>query len=265
MYIAQASISEHNNTGWDGKSKAGDQTGKEVYIRSWYPYNWDIILRYPDTTIARRASDIAVKLANSNLIGYDQSERNTLYKALKKNKWDVDKYIKSGVRTECDCASFVYACYCCLIPALRSDDNAPTCGKLRAMFKKAGFKCYTAKKYVTSDNYLEAGDVIVNESAHTVIVVNMGSHYDKKTVKAKHSADYYDKAIARKYKTIDALNLRDGAGTNYKVLTVIPAKTTVHNYGYYSYAGNTKWYYVKVAVNGVDYVGFVSSKYLRKV
>lgn len=265
MYIAQASISEHNDTGWNGKSRAGDQTGREVYVRSWYPYNWDCILRYPDVKIARRASDIAIKLANSNLVGYDQSERNTLYKALKKHGWNVDKYIKSGVRTECDCASFVYACYCCLIPALRSDDNAPTCGKLRTLFKKVGFKCYTAKKYITTDNNLEAGDVIVNESAHAIIAVNMGGDVEQGSVVASHGADYFDRAIAGKYKTTDALNLRNGAGTNYKVLTVIPNKTTVNNYGYYSYAGNIKWYYVKVKINKTEYVGFVSSKYLRKM
>lgn len=265
MYIAQASISEHNDTGWNGKAKAGDQTGREVNIRTWYPYNWNIVLRYPVVTVARRASDIAIKLANSNLVGYDQSERNTLYKALKKHKWDVDRYIKSGVRTECDCASFVYACYCCLIPELRSDDNAPTCGKLRNLFKKVGFKCYTGKKYVSSDKWLEAGDVIVNESAHAIIVINIGGDTDEKTIKASHSADYFDKSIAGKYKTTDALNLRDGAGTNYKVLTVIPNKTTVVNYGYYSYVGNIKWYYVKVTVNKTEYIGFVSSKYLRKL
>lgn len=32
--IAHASISENRNTGWDGKAKAGDQTGREVYTRS---------------------------------------------------------------------------------------------------------------------------------------------------------------------------------------------------------------------------------------
>ena len=84
MNLVHASISENNNAGWDGNAKAGDQTGKEVCVRSWYEKPWNIMLRYPDKSISQKASATAVKLARSNLVGYDQSERNTLYKALKK-------------------------------------------------------------------------------------------------------------------------------------------------------------------------------------
>lgn len=263
MKIVQASISEHNDDGWNKKAKAGDQTGKEVNIRNWYPYNWDGILRCSDSEIANRASEIAVKLSQSNLVGYDQSERNTLYKALKDNDWDVDKYIKSGKCAETDCSAFIYAIYCCLIPSLRSNSNAPTVPQLKTRFVKCGFKWSTAKKYRDTDNNLKAGDIIVNNSAHAIMAINMKNK--KATIKASKSASKYDKAIAGTYKTTDALNLRDGAGTGYKILTCMPNKTKVFNYGYYSYKGNTKWYYVKVVIDNITYIGFCSSKYLRKV
>lgn len=279
MKIVQASITENNDDGWNRKAKAGDQTGKEVFIRTWYPYDWDGIIHCLDETVSKKAVEIAVKLANSNLVGYDQSERNTLYKALKKNNWDVDKYIRSGKCTETDCSAFVYACYCCVVPALRSDSNAPTVPQLKSRFTKIDvFKWYTAKRFRNTDSDLRAGDILVNTDAHAIMAIDTGSTYKKdstskksskpvsnKTVKASKSASKFDKAIAGAYKTTDALNLRDGAGTSYKTLTCMPNKTKVYNYGYYSYVGSTKWFYVKTEINGVTYIGFCSSKYLRKV
>jgi len=277
MKIVQASITENNDDGWNKKAKAGDQTGREVFIRNWYPYEWDGIIHCTDTEIAKKAVDVAVKLANSNLVGYDQSERNTLYKALKSNGWDVDKYIKSGKCTETDCSAFVYACYCCVVPSLRSDSNAPIVPQLKSKFTKLDiFKWYTAKRFRNTDTDLRAGDILVNTDAHAIMAIETGSSYKgsqsskkttsvRKTVKASKSASKFDKAIAGTYKTTDALNLRDGAGTKYKVLTCMPNKIKVSNYGYYSYVGNTKWYYVQVEINGTTYIGFCSSKYLRKV
>ena len=106
--ICHASIDERGKA---NSGAAGDQTGREVCTRAWYSKPWDTMLRYKDASIAKKAAEIAKKLAKSNLVGYDQYQRNTLYQALKKNNWDVDKYIKSGVKTETDCSAFMYACY----------------------------------------------------------------------------------------------------------------------------------------------------------
>jgi hypothetical protein len=132
------------------------------------------MLRYKDATIAAKASEIGVKLANSNLVGYDQGQRNTLYAELKKNNFDVDKYIKSGVKTETDCSAFQYAIYCCLIPAMRQDGNAPTTSTMKSFFTKYGFTAYTDSKYLTSDSYLLKGDVLVAEGKHTVQNITTG-------------------------------------------------------------------------------------------
>lgn len=168
MKLVHASISETGRTGWDGKSKAGDQTGKEVCVRSWYSKPWDIMLRYPDKTIAKKAAAAAVKLANSNLVGYDQSERNTLYKALKAVNFDIDAYIKSGKKTETDCSAFVYAVYCCFIPGMRSDGNAPVTSTMRKLYNKWGFVVHTGSKYLNGTDLIN-GDILVKENAHTAI------------------------------------------------------------------------------------------------
>ena len=66
MRIAQASITENNDDGWNRKAKAGDQTGREVFVRKWYPYDWDGIIHCLDANISNKAAEIAIKLANSN-------------------------------------------------------------------------------------------------------------------------------------------------------------------------------------------------------
>ena len=171
MKIVHASISENNNTGWDGKSKAGDQTGYEVCIRDWYSKPWDFILRYPDSIKAKEATLIACKLANANIVGYDQSERNTLYSKMAKYNFNVDKYIASNEKSECDCSSFVYTCYACVIPDMRSYNNAPTTSYMKDFYTSFGFECFTSSKYRYTGNYLQTGDILVKSGSHTAIAV----------------------------------------------------------------------------------------------
>lgn len=174
MKLVHASISENNNAGWDGNAKAGDQTGKEVCTSSWYNKPWNIMLRCPDKSISQKASITAVKLANSNLVGYDQSERNSLYQALKKYNFDVDAYIKSGEKTETDCSAFIYAVYACFIPAMRSDDNAPVTFTMRELYNKWGFVVHTGTGYLSGNNLIN-GDILVNENSHTAMVTDDNS------------------------------------------------------------------------------------------
>lgn len=45
--IVQASINEYGTT---TGGQSGDQTGREFYIRSYYNYPWDVVLRYNENT-----------------------------------------------------------------------------------------------------------------------------------------------------------------------------------------------------------------------
>lgn len=171
MKLVHSSISENVNNGLDGKAKSGDQTGKEVCVRSWYSAPWDFMLRYHDKSIGAKAAAAAVKLANSNLVGYDQSERNTLYKALKAVNFDVDAYIKTGKKTESDCSSFVYAVFSCFVPCMRSDCNAPVTSTMRNLYEKWGFDVFTGSNYLNG-NKLINGDILVKKCVHTVIATD---------------------------------------------------------------------------------------------
>lgn len=168
--LVHSSISENGDSGWNGKAKAGDSTGKEVCRRDWYVKPWLAVIRHPNADVAARAARIACRLADSNLVGYDQSERNTLYKALKTYDFDVDKYILSKSRTECDCSSFVYAVYACLMPAIRYDGNAPATSEMVKIYTQWGFTVYTDSKFANDPEKLRPGDIVVKPGSHTAIV-----------------------------------------------------------------------------------------------
>ena len=119
--------------------------------------------------IRNKAVIIAEKLAKCNLVGYDQSARNTLYQALESFDFDVDKYIASGIKTETDCSAFIYAVYACLIPSMRYTGNAPTTSTMREFFKQHGFNYIADTKYCNDSTKLINGDIVVKEGSHTAL------------------------------------------------------------------------------------------------
>ena len=85
--------------------KAGDQTSKEWYIRSWYNHNWKCVIRFPANVREQLALN-AEKAAKNDLIGYDQSQRLTYYDHLKASNWDASKIT---IACEADCSAGVSA------------------------------------------------------------------------------------------------------------------------------------------------------------
>lgn len=73
-------------------------------------------------------------------------------------------------------------------------------------------------------------------------------------------SEYKAEAAANKYKTTTSLNLRAGAGKNYKVLLVIPNKTQITVTSTKN-VGGTTWYKTTYKKK----TGWVSGKYLVKV
>ena len=86
-----------------------------------------------------------------------------------------------------------------------------------------------------------------------------------KKVVAGAYADKFNKSLAGTYKTTANLYMRHGAGTNKKSMVVIPNGTKVKCYGYYSVSNGVKWLYIQVTIDGVQYTGFSSSVYLKRV
>lgn len=87
-----------------------------------------------------------------------------------------------------------------------------------------------------------------------------------KKISTDATANFFDKTIAGKYQTSKKLNMRYNAGMDQKVLCIIPENTTVNCYGYYNISNNIKWYLIQFThTDGIQYTGFSSSRYLKKV
>ena len=73
--IAHASCDEHKGI---KNGQAGDQTKKEVCIRSWYNKPWNAVIRFKDAGKREKIAQLMEKAAANDKIGYDQNQRNTL-------------------------------------------------------------------------------------------------------------------------------------------------------------------------------------------
>lgn len=167
--IAHASIDENGKA---AGGQAGDQTGKELCCRSWYDKGWNVLLRpiHPDVA---EISAIAIEAACFNdMVGYDQQGRNTLYAKAKEVAFDMN-LIDSPC--ECDCSSLVHVCAIAGGANLEYGDNGLTTRTMVSAFvASGGYIKMTDSKYLTSDKYLQRGDILVKEGSHTVMVLENG-------------------------------------------------------------------------------------------
>lgn len=272
VYIGHASIDERGKA---NSGKAGDQTLKEVYKRTWYSKPWHTVFRPKSATVAEKIAKAMEQACANNNIGYDQYQRTTLYTLAKAKGWDISKVT---VKCETDCSALVAVC--CNAAGVTVSKDMYT-GNETAVLKGTGkFTVYTAAKYVGGSSYLKRGDILLG-NGHTAIVLSDGEKVavannttTTKTTTAKPKqkiasgkAEKLSKPLAGTYKVTDCkqLNVRDKASTAAPVLVIIPKDTEVQNYGYYTEYNGTKWLYIQFRYKDVLYTGFASSKYLKKI
>ena len=175
----------HDENGKYSNGKAGDQTGSEWSLIPWYSRPWNVVLRHPDGTVRELIAQLATECANNDHIGYDQNSdsdndggRYSLWSQLKANDYDPRKITKD---CETDCSNGV-ACiikaagYLLGDKALQGVSIYSYTGNLKKVLQAAGFEALTDKKYLTSDDYLYAGDVLLYEGHHTAINITNGKH-----------------------------------------------------------------------------------------
>lgn len=283
IFIGHASIDE---SGRAGGGQSGDQTGKEVYIGSWYAGNWNLVLRPVSTEVAEKMAAACETLCKGNLVGYDQYQRNTLWDELEKVGWDAAK-----LKTKCetDCSAFMSACARAAgvdIPRVAMGGglyNAPVTYTMRSAFGSTGaFQVLTDTKYMTSDKYLKRGDVLVRESGHTAMALGNGAQSaatpvvaapvatpvsNVNEVKATGIAFLRETALTGTYKCTAStyLSARDGSGTSHKELARIMPGETVDCYGYFNLVNGVKWLYIQFTKDNVKYTAFACGTYLKKI
>lgn len=155
--------------------RAGDNTGREWYIREWYNRPWNCVLRHPDPEVRACLADLAIKAAKNDKIGYDQYQRQTYWNELQKADYDPSKITTA---CEADCSAGVIANVKAAGHILGRKElqrfGATYTGNMRAEARNRGFDVMTDAKYLTSSEYLMAGDIPLNDQHHVCTVVTNG-------------------------------------------------------------------------------------------
>ena len=177
-----------SNCGHDERSKysggsAGDQTGNEYQVKSWYNRPWNHVLRPATTQIGDTLAEIARAAAENNNIGYDQSQRLTYYNALRNADWDPSAIT---VKCETDCsastaANVIATGHVLGISSLEDVSPSLYSGNIRSALVRAGFTDLTASKYTDSSAYLLPGDVLLYEGHHVAINLSVGKYAKDET------------------------------------------------------------------------------------
>lgn len=263
----------HDERGKYSSGEAGDQTGTEWAVIKWYNRPWKCVLRHPDKKARSMIAQMAKAAANNNMVGYDQSQRYTFWDNLKDSNYNPEEIT---VKCEADCSSGVAAIvkaagYRLGIQKLKDVSIYCYTGNLREALRAAGFEVLTDSKYLTSDEYLIEGDVLLNDSCHTATNLTTGAKATETTITASNgvkvdvkveAAQSRDKNLAGTYTVMasDFLSLRAGAGTGKTELKKMLPGEKVQCYGYYTSVSGVKWFYVVYK----EITGFCSSKYLKK-
>lgn len=170
IYVGSARISENGNAGWDGKAKAGDQTGSELSQQKFYVSSkgWYII-RPRSVDHANRMAQLMIQACANNHIGYDQSQRDTLINEIKSKGYQNISQVTKDVET--DCSALVRVC---VLLATNTD-----VGNIRTVSMPSTFAKFTnlfepKVKYVSqAKTPIYNGDILVTcTSGHTVIVTS---------------------------------------------------------------------------------------------
>lgn len=153
---------------------AGDQDGKEVSIREWYNRPWNKVLRPKNPDKAEKIAAAMEKACENNCIGYDQNQRTTLYSLAKANGWRIE-----DVKTPCetDCSALVSVCV--NAAGVKVSGDIYTGNEANALLRTGEFELLDAPKYLTTDEYLRRGDILLYEFHHTAIALENGKKAEK--------------------------------------------------------------------------------------
>ena len=198
----------HASLGSNGKisgDKAGDQNGREVYIRDWYSKPWTHVIRFKREDMRKKNAECMVKACNNPRIGYNQLRRNSLLLYAVNVGYDPSKVDKL---CDTDCSALVSLCAIYSgVPqgVMYQFGNSCTTANLRSRLKSTGLvTVYTDKSYTTKPDKLMVGDILLSEGHHVAIVVQTDE-----AMNIAPKKDVHDVAL-------DVINGKYGSGNERK-------------------------------------------------
>lgn len=162
--IGHASLDERGKV---SGGAAGDQTGREVCTRPWYDKGWNKVIRPTEKEVAEGIAKAMKAACKNDNIGYDQSQRTTLYKQAKAKKWDISKITE---KCETDCSALVAVCV--NAAGVEVSGDMYTGNESDVLEKTGRFKVLKDAKYTKSDRLLKKGDILLKEGSHTAVVLS---------------------------------------------------------------------------------------------
>ena len=245
----------HDEKGTYKGGAAGDQTGTEWQLRAWYNRPWDCVLRFEDAATAALIAQMAKAAAENSLVGYDQSQRGTFWQHLAASNYKPEQIT---IKCEADCSSGVAAIvkgagYRLGNEAMKKVSTAAYTGNLKSVLKAAGATVLTDSKYLTSDKYIKAGDILLNEGHHTTIAVTSGSNAGNVTAPAQQT-DSFNKTDTATC-TGNGVRIRTAGSTSGSVLASVSKGATMEIDG----TKQNGWYHVRY--NGK--VGYMHPDYVK--
>ena len=166
----------HGGAPGDQLNSSGEKA--EVNIRPFYKRPWNLMLRYTnkdkmlEKKVRNAIAENAVLAALNPHIGYDMDTREGFLNQVSKVNYDVNR-----LTTDCnsDCSSFVGTIVTIVGHQLGIQEltsiGIPCTADMRGPYTSRGFVPYSDSKYLESAQYLEPGDILVNEGHHTAIYV----------------------------------------------------------------------------------------------
>ena len=167
VYIGNAVCDENGNA---RGGQPGNQTGKELRIQPWYlnAKGWRVF-RAKDPDVAKKIAWDCKAACENMAIGYNQSNRNTLYNVAKPLGFNCGEVT---TLCECDCSSLVRVCI--LYAGIKINDFNTTSEPTR-LLNTGAFEEMVGEKYTDSPDYLREGDVLCTAvTGHTCVCLNDG-------------------------------------------------------------------------------------------
>lgn len=167
MYVkcGWASIDERGRASGGQK---GNQ-GREVKTGAWYWFDQTMVIRPKSRSLGKKMAKVMKTLCQGNYVGYDQSQRTTLWREMSKVGWDPEK-MKTKCETDCS-AMIAVVCKAC---GVNISPDVWTGNLWQALNGTRKFVKLTSAYYVESSKGLRAGDIILNPAKHVIMVIADG-------------------------------------------------------------------------------------------
>lgn len=247
-YIAHSSIDERGKI---AGGQAGDQTKKEICVRTWYDMQATQVFRITNEEIRKQFANNMIDCANNDNIGYDQNQRNTVLTEAEKVGFDF-----SAIKTKCesDCSSLATVCLLGAIYKVLGKDaylkakavlvaggNCATTSTLKARLENledVEVLVYTSKEYTRGTSKAVYGDIYNRPGSHVVAYIDDGRKQNEKEEKLKFK---YRVKTKEDGWLPEVINLEDFAGIVGHAITDVAIGVNIGTLWYQVHVKGGQW------------------------